>query len=393
MATWKQVKTQIAAAREQGRVPYSLLDVVLERRHALGRELPRILVECGQAPLFDDRLCTRILGRDAREAGANSPSPLRRFVARARFLQRAEEVRLARRIEFARRRLERMIVSSNAPGEVRECFFDRIETPEVARGALPGLPLPGAPDEQALRDRWEEYIRLRNDLIEANLPLIGRIAARYRTYGIPDCDLIQHGSLGLIRAADKFDWRKNVRFRTYAEWWIRQAIERATDTDRDVIHIPRPVRQKISRARLARRAQGHDEPLDARRFSDMMGVERGAAARIFSVKSGIASLERTGLADGRPIKDDLVGPDLAGREELEEIEHLRSRLDGMILQLPEREQQVINLRYGLGGLPPHTLEQVGDILRISRERVRQLQLRAIGHLKIAGPDPRVAVET
>ncbi len=375
--------------RKATEIPYSRLDTVLERPHALDRELARILHAFGEKPLVDDRFASRILDEAEGDAPYRKGGPVARFVARTQRLSAQEELHLAKRIEFARRRLERTIASSSAPTEVKELYFDRIETPEFARTPVKSA-FDRRPDEGTLQARWSEYLSLRNDMIVANVPLVERIAVRYRTYGIPHDDLVQHGDLGLIRAADKFDWRKNVRFRTYAEWWIRQAIERATDTDRDVVHVPRPMRQLISKANHLHRKSGVREPLDATRFAKMMNVERGAAARAFSIKSGVISLDRSGPDDGQPMRNDLVGADLGRADEREDMEHLRHRLDGMIDGLPEREQRVIHLRYGLRGETPHTLEQVGEILQISRERVRQLQMRAIDHLRVSAADPRLA---
>ena len=391
MPTWRELKVELASARRKGELAYTLIDRVLERPRALDGELSRILAECGQTDLFDDLLAARLLGREERSVGSTSPSSYHRFLTRAQILGADEEARMAKRIEFARRRLERTILISKVAPEIREQYFTRIETPEVARDSRAGLQLADAPGEDSLRTRWTEYLRLRNDLIEANIPLVERIALRYRTYGIPHVDLVQHGDIGLIRAATKFDWRKNVRFRTYAEWWIRQAIERATDTDRDIIHVPRPMRQRLSKANRLNRALGNDTPLDSREFSKLMDVDRGTAARVFSIKSGIASLDQTSLDEDRPMRGDLIGPDLSGREDRDESEYLQNRLGRMLGQLPEREQQVISLRYGLSGETPRTLEQVGQLLEISRERVRQLQLRAIDQLRTASADPRTAV--
>lgn len=388
MATWQEMKVQLTEAREQGEIPYSLLDRLLERPRALDRGLSRILTECNNLPLVDDSVATRILEHDQQNTGATGRSHLRRYMHRARTLGAEDELRLARRIEFARRRLERSIVISTAPQEVKETYFDLIETAEIDRPRLPRYRTLSNPDERDLQARWNEYLALRNDMIEANLPLVERIATRYRTYGIPHGDLVQHGSLGLIRAAAKFDWRKNVRFRTYGEWWIRQAIERATDTDRDVIHVPRPMRQKISKANRLNRAAGSQKPLDSSRFAEMMGVDPGAAARVFSIKSGVMSLDHTPANQDHAMRNELVGPDLSRRKQRDEREHLRFNVDGLIGGLPERERKVIRLRYGLSGESPHTLEEVGRLLHISRERVRQLQLRAIDQLRASGSDPR-----
>ncbi|MFH0945595.1 MAG: sigma-70 family RNA polymerase sigma factor [Planctomycetota bacterium] len=383
--------TRLAAARAHGELPYSVLDRILEQQRALDRDLNRVLDDCGQLPLFDDLLAESILGSRENCLDGSGLAFSRAFTSRAQQLGADEEIRLAKRIEFSRRRLERSIVTARVPREIKEEYFNLIETPELARVDL-APPDPKAPGEATLEARWSEYLRLRNDLIEANIPLVERIAARYRTYGIPRSDLVQHGDIGLIRAATKFDWRRNVRFRTYAEWWIRQAIERATDTDRDIVHVPRPMRQRLSKAKRLNRASGRDIPLDTARFAELTDLDRATAARIFSIKAGVASLDQTGPDQSRTLGSDLVGPDLARRTERDDEEFLRCRLNRMLGQLPEREQHVISLRYGLDGRSPHTLEEVGRILDISRERVRQLQLRAIDQMRNAAADPRLTTD-
>ncbi|MFG0317634.1 MAG: sigma-70 family RNA polymerase sigma factor, partial [Planctomycetota bacterium JB042] len=370
MSTQHTLRALLEEVKGSEEVPYSLLDAILEREHALDRELPRILRALGQRAIVDDGFAARLIDADGDVGGGAASGPVDRYVARTRFLSKRDEVRLAKRIELSRRRLERAIAMSSASPEVKEQYFTLIETPEVNRVDRPLDRNAARPDERTLRDRWHEYLRLRNDLIVANIPLVERIAGRYRTYGIPHGDMTQHGNLGLIRAADKFDWRKGVRFRTYAEWWIRQAIERATDTDRDVIHVPRPMRQLMSKANHLHRRSGSQRPMTPHRFAELMDVDRGVAARAFSIKSGIASIDRSGLEDGSPMRNDLDGPDLAHRERRDTLDHLRVRLQSMMNELPEREQRVLSLRYGLDGSDPRTLEEVGKILHISRERVQ-----------------------
>jgi RNA polymerase primary sigma factor len=384
MTANRTLKALLAKIVEKGTLSYTSLDSLLEMPEALDRHLPLILGGLGKVPLADDRTDPPLR---ANVVDPDNPRAIQRY------LSSDEEVRLARRIEFTRRRLEWTAALAHCSETRKERYLAGIEPSESASGAGATANRVAPFTERDIQKRWNEYLDQRNELIECNLGLVDRIALRYRTYGIPHTDLVQHGNLGLIRAADKFDWRRNVRFRTYAEWWIRQAIERATDTDRDVIHVPRPIRQKMSKANHMHRALGGQRPLDSHGFARMMGIEPGAAARVFSIKSGVASLERSGLDDGTPIKNDLIGPDLSGREESERLEHLRKRLTGMIDELPDREQRVLHLRYGLGGENPHTLEEVGTILHISRERVRQLQMRAIDHLRLAAPDPRATSDS
>lgn len=369
----------LEAAQRANSIDLALLDRILAVEGSLDVHLETILNHFGPRPIDDD---VGPLGAGAGAASASGPVPA--AAPDVRFLTAAEELRLSKRIEFTKKRLAWTVALAGVAPEVQQRY--RALT-EVELGFVPA-PVRIPPDEADIRERWQEYLVQRNWLIEVNLPLVERISMRYRTYGIPGGDLIQHGSLGLIRAADKFDWRKNVRFRTYAEWWIRQAIERATDTDREVIHVPRPMRQKLSKANHLHRASGSTQPLDPSRFAEMMQLDRAAAARVFSIKSGIVSLERSGQDDGHSLKNDLIGTDLGHRDEVEEEEHVKRRLDGLISELPSRERRVLYLRYGLAGESEHTLEEVGDILGISRERVRQLQLRALDQLRERSPDAR-----
>jgi RNA polymerase primary sigma factor len=359
------------------------LDRRLDHPAALGEELILLLCELADRDLSigaDDAPADLFPAESSRES-AFTP-----VFGAARPLTFDDELRIAKRIEFARARLAFTLANAAVDDDVR-AHYVKLTASDVARfiGKWPANL--AAPDVDAIQRRWSEWLSFRNDLIEHNLALVERIALRYRTYGIPHGDLVQHGNLGLIRAADKFDWRHNVRFRTYAEWWIRQSIERATDTDRDVIHVPRPMRQKLSKAqRLNRKAGG--AKLDAAKFAELMNIDKEAAAHAFSIKSGIMSLDRTADEDGHPMRHDLVGTDLGGREESEIHEHLKKRLALLLGDLPSREQNVLSMRFGLDGREPRTLEEVGEQLGISRERVRQLQARALGQLRDSVVDPR-----
>lgn len=359
------------------------LDRLLEHPAALGEELIFFLTSVADRDLA---IVDEEAPADLFPSRGSTDSAFAPLFGAARPLTFDEEIRIAKRIEFARARLAFVLANANVTDEVRAQYV-KLTGSDIARyvGSWPAhLEAPGI---DAIQRRWSEWLAFRNDLIEHNLALVERIALRYRTYGIPHGDLVQHGNLGLIRAADKFDWRHNVRFRTYAEWWIRQSIERATDTDRDVIHVPRPMRQKLSKAQRIHRKEGGGK-LDAARFAELMGIDREAAAHAFSIKSGVVSLDRTADEDGRPMRNDLVGADLGAREENEIQEHLRRRLSLLLLDLPTREQNVLAMRFGLDGNEPRTLEEVGEHLGISRERVRQLQARALGQLRDSVVDPR-----
>lgn len=312
------------------------LDHLLEHPAALGEELLLLLEAVADR---DVTVVDEEAPADLFPGGNASESAFAPMFGAARPFTFEDEIRIAKRIEFTRARLAYVLANADVTEEVRSHYVKLTGT-DTARfiGKWP-LHL-AAPSVATIERRWSEWLAYRNDLIEHNLALVERIALRYRTYGIPHGDLVQHGNLGLIRAADKFDWRHNVRFRTYAEWWIRQSIERATDTDRDVIHVPRPMRQKLSKAQRIHRKEGGAK-LDAAKFAELMGIDREAAAHAFSIKSGVVSLDRTADDDGRPMRNDLVGADLGAREETEVHEHLKTRLSLLLGDLPPRDRKSV----------------------------------------------------
>jgi RNA polymerase primary sigma factor len=229
------------------------------------------------------------------------------------------------------------------------------------------------------KDEGDEEAKKR--LIEANLRLVMSITRNYTKAGVPLLDLIQEGNLGLIRAVEKFDWRRGFKFSTYATWWIRQAVQRAIVNKGPIIRLPVHVAEReraIARTedRLAL-ALGRT-PSDAELALELgLDGERLRGAR--ETPRAVASLDRrVGEDDGAPLHELLPTTEESPFEGVDAA--LRSeRVSSAVARLPEREREVVRLRYGLDGDPLST-SRVGALLGITRQRVQQLEAKALDRL-------------
>jgi len=243
-------------------------------------------------------------------------------------------------------------------------------------------------EERELARRKDEGDELaKRKLIESNLRLVMAITRNYTKASVPLLDLIQEGNLGLIRAVEKFDYRLGFKLSTYATWWIRQAITRALADQGRTIRLPVHVADQVRRLLRARRqlAQKYNrEPtLDELARETQQSEER--VRELLELVETPVSLE-TPVGDGESLYGDMIEDVNALAPHEQSAQQARGReLAGALDQLNPRMRRVLSLRFGLDGEPPQTLEEVGGQLGITRERVRQLETRALRELRTAAP--------
>jgi RNA polymerase primary sigma factor len=240
-----------------------------------------------------------------------------------------------------------------------------------------------APQEVELAKRIERGdMQAKQQMIQSNLRLVVSIAKNYRNQGLPFLDLIQEGTLGLIRAVEKFDWRRGFKFSTYATWWIRQAVARALADKARTIRMPVHIVERLQKMNRAERTLwtqlGREPTLEEIAEEASLPIQQALEVR---------AAARASTSLDQPVgdtEDAVFGDFVAGEGPLpeEQVElSLRSQaLQEALLALSERERQVLVLRYGLTDSEPKTLEEIGRRLGLTRERVRQIELDSLKRL-------------
>jgi RNA polymerase sigma factor (sigma-70 family) len=246
------------------------------------------------------------------------------------------------------------------------------------------------PEDPALHAAYRAWTRAQGELdqakaqmMQANLRLVIHIATRYRNRGLPFLDLIQEGNLGLMRAVDKFEPRRGLKFVTYAHWWIRQAISRAISEQHRTIRLPSHVIERQSKLRAAAsslwKSQGRAP--SPQELSAAMGWTPQAVEELLIAAQPIVQLQQPITDDGTALQDILKDTQTPQPEALVAEEQVRRGVAECLSHLTAREALIVRLRYGLDAHEPQSLQEIGERLGISRERVRQLEKQAFAKLR------------
>lgn len=292
-------------------------------------------------------------------------------MARYPLLNAEEEIELAHSVKF--------LMEAE---EVRQKLQENLHRPPTKTEWASALQLD---NERQLENRLYRGRTAKRKMIRSNLRLVVSIAKRYLNRGVPFLDLIQEGAIGLNRAAEKFDPNKGYKFSTYAYWWIRQAITRTIANDARTIRLPIHIVEKLNKLKKAQRILKQDlqRNPNERELAEALEMTPEQLRQLLQLRRQSLSLNhRVGKGEDTELVDLLEDDDLQLPEDKMNEMMMRQEIFAVLSDvLTEREKDVISLRYGLATSQPYTLEEVGGMFNLSRERVRQIQTKAMRKLR------------
>lgn len=327
--------------------------------------LPLYLREMGATPLIDSRNEVKLASqlKDARRAIANIalklPANCRAFVLEGH---------------------------ASGPRQAAAWPLDRVEAfcSRLARYAAESGDSKIAAQAREVRHHKRSLDEARNALILANLRLVVHIAKKYVNHGLPFIDLIQEGNVGLMRAVEKFEHERGNKFSTYAFWWIKQGVERAIADKAKVIRIPVHVNEKIKKVKRAQRefSERLGRKATPQEIAKLLQIPVATVIEVLAVVQEPQSLdEAPGDGDGLDLSKTVADPQAVSPLEIASEREIKDRVESILSRLAPREEEIIRLRFGIGRKAALTLEEIGKVLGLSRERVRQIEAIALDKIQ------------
>ncbi|HLU40104.1 MAG TPA: RNA polymerase sigma factor RpoD/SigA [Planctomycetota bacterium] len=385
-----------ASSRNRGRTSYALseldkeLDVPTERFDRNAERLAKAMIARGISVTVPPASLASVSGIDSR---TQWPSFYDAQIQRLPRLDRAEEFAFARRYEFMKKRVSLALEAAGVD-------------PAAAKKAVspPTLLTPEDVEKMPRRKRWRalppakqkaavayavqamrELQDLRNLFVEGSLYMVLATVQRYRGLGVDVVDLVQEGNASLFQAIEGFDWRRDVRFRTYAQFWIQQAILKTLYNASRTVRVPIWVQKTLKKIQRLREqhVDAEGRPLSNEEIAKRLDLPVERVEELMSVRRYAVSIdqERPGM-EGHSLAQEIADESLQPVEDQIVEDDLPARLGEAMADLPARERMILNRRYGLDGGEPETLGDIAQDLGISAERVRQLQNAALGRLRV-----------
>jgi len=336
----------------------------------------------GEDELFQD-------DQDGYDDVADHLKQYMREAAKTPLLTQEREREIARSIEEAKKELEGFGLSPSAAQELLRILSrtaadnNRLHGAGCCEGKTGHTAAELKHRMEGIKSAHERYLAARNELINANLRLVMTIAKKYTNRGLSFPDLVQEGNVGLMKAVEKFDCRMGYRFSTYAVWWIKQTIRRALKEQTRTIYVPTHVQEVAERVarcsqqlsqRLGRDALPHE-------IAEGMDLAVDKVREVLHIAHEPVSLHAPAGDEGRNLVEFIEDKSTGGPQDPMLSNDFAKEVEGALSRLSEREEKLIRMRFGIGDKTAHTLEELSETFGLSRERVRQIEAKALKKLK------------
>jgi len=379
----------------EGGIELSLLDTILADDSAYDRSVEAILSSLEDPIRSPIAFLESAERKWSRRGHRGSPAKSVRadhyvdYVDRLRSMPpmtRDEETLFAKRMEFFRNWIDRTMIARDILEDQRDNCLHRINCSlrffsapiRLVCESLSTCPLKRT---GTVMTTCQAYNKCRAVFVEKNLHIVVTLTGPYKTYGVPRMDLIQEGNAALLRAVELFDWRKKVRFQTYAAFWIRQAVERAIGSYRGIVRVPNYIQQKMRRIKRQEKMSLDESTLTVAEISRALQMPSDVVSHLLETERRYVSLDAGSRGYEEKNHFNLVAEEQDWVLPPEELDNLKKSLCQALGRLSKKERTIIRHRFGLGTAKVKTLAELGQMMNVSKERIRQIQLSSLDKLK------------